>query len=248
MASFSTPGLVVRRADYADYDRMVTLFTPEHGLLDAIARGCRRPKSPLVNAAEPFVSGEFLLYRRRDRFSVEQCQVKEGFYALRQDYERLVHGVYWLKMIEAGVARDVPARDLFLTTLTALAHLNYTDLPAAMLTLAYELHFMALSGYPPRVDACVNCGRPVAGEARFDARQGGVLCDRCAGGGALISEGARRILYKLPRTKFVNVPKLIDSPDWPEAARLFRAYVRNRLSIPEKFLPPLVSADDVSGI
>ena len=56
MPVITTPGLVLRRADYSDYDRMVTIFSPEMGRLDAIARGCRRPKSPLVNAVETFTA------------------------------------------------------------------------------------------------------------------------------------------------------------------------------------------------
>ena len=73
MSALNTPGLVLRHADYGDYDRMVTLFSPEYGRIDAVARGCRRPKSPLVNAVEPFVSGEFQLYFRKERFTIEQC-------------------------------------------------------------------------------------------------------------------------------------------------------------------------------
>ena len=76
---------------------------------------------------EPFVSGEYQLFQRGERFSIEQCQLHESHFELRSDYDRLRHGVYWLKLIDAGVPREVPARDLFLTTLTALAHLNYTD-------------------------------------------------------------------------------------------------------------------------
>ena len=73
MAGLITDALVLRHSDYGDYDRMVTLFSPEYGRIDAIARGCRRPKSPLVNAVEPFTSGEFQLYCRRDRYSIDQC-------------------------------------------------------------------------------------------------------------------------------------------------------------------------------
>jgi len=243
MPPLVTPALVIRRADYADYDRMVTLFTPEHGRLDAIARGCRRPKSPLVNAAEPFVSGEYQLFQRGDRFSIEQCQLREGYFALREDYDRLVHGVYWLKLIDAGVPRDVPAPELYRATLEALAHLSYSGLSPAMLTMAYEMHFMALSGYPPRVDSCVRCGRPVEGAARFDARLGGAVCDSCPSGAPGISDGARRILLKLPRTRFGSVEKLVGHPDWPEAARLFRLYIQDRMQISPKFLPPLVSRE-----
>ena len=93
MAALTTDALVLRHADYADYDRMVTLFTPEYGRIDAVARGCRRPKSPLVNAVEPFTSGEYQLYSRKERYSIDQCQIKESFYELRTDYDRLVHGV-----------------------------------------------------------------------------------------------------------------------------------------------------------
>ena len=127
--------------------------------------------------------------------------MREGFYELRTDYERLTHGAYWLRLLDAGVPRDVPAEDIFLLALRALAHLNYApELPAAMLTLAFEAHFMALSGYPPRVDSCVLCGRPISGEARFDARLGGAVCLACPSRAPRISLGARRILYKLPRT------------------------------------------------
>ena len=94
MGLIVTPALVIRRADYSDYDRMVTLFTPDMGRIDAIARGCRRPKSPLVNAVELFTSGEYQLYERRDRYALEQCQISEDYYALRTDYDRLRHGAY----------------------------------------------------------------------------------------------------------------------------------------------------------
>lgn len=179
MPAVSTSALVIRRADYSEYDRMVTLFSPELGRIDAIARGCRKPKSPLLNACEPFVSGEFQLYQRGERFAVEQCQISESFYELRTDYERLQHGVYWLKLLDASLMPDVPMGDLFLITLRALAHLNYSDLPPALLTMAFEMHLMAQLGYAPRVDVCLRCGRSIDGDARFDPDRGGCVCLNC---------------------------------------------------------------------
>ena len=150
MGLIVTPALVIRRADYSDYDRMVTLFSPEMGRIDAIARGCRRPKSPLVNAVEPFTSGEFQLYERRDRFTLEQCTISEDYYALRTDYDKLCHGVYWLKLLDQAILPDTPMPRLFITTLRALAHLNWGELPPALVTMAFEMHFMALNGFAPQ--------------------------------------------------------------------------------------------------
>lgn len=238
MPLVSTSALVIRRADYSDYDRMVTLFSPTMGRLDCIARGCKKPKSPLLNACEPFVSGEFQLYQKGERFTMEQCQISESFYELRTDYDRLQHGVYWLKLLDGCVMPDVPMEDLFLITLRALAHLNYSDLPPEMLTMAFEMHLMAQLGYAPRVDTCQKCGRPIDGDARFDADRGGCVCLHCPSPAPFISHGARRVMLKLPRTRFDQVKHLDGYPDWQEAARLFRTYVDYRLLI-TKFAPPL---------
>lgn len=238
MSRVITPGLVLRRSDYSDYDRMVTIFSPEMGRVDAIARGCRRPKSPLVTAVEPFTSGEFQLYQKGDRYSLEQCQISENYYALRTDYDRLLHGAYWLKLLDAAILPDTPAPALFIMTLRALAHLNWGDQPPAMVTMAFEMHFMALNGLAPRMDACMRCGRPVDGDARFDASLGGAVCLNCMSNAPRISNGARRILMKLPRTAFDKYALLDGHPDWPEAAKHFRSYVNLKMHM-EKFAPPL---------
>lgn len=238
MATLNTSALVIRRADYSDYDRMVTLFSPEHGRIDAIARGCRKQKSHLHNACEPFVSGEFQLFQKGERFSIEQCQISESFFELRMDYDRLQHGVYWLKLLDAAVMPDVPMPDLFLITLRALAHLNYSDIQPELLTMAFEMHFMAQLGYAPRVDVCLRCGQPINGDARFDIDRGGCVCLQCPSPAPFITHGARRILLKLPRTRYDQVHLLQDHPAWKEAASLFRSYIDDRIMM-QKFAPPL---------
>ena len=238
MGRIVTPALVIRRADYSDYDRMVTLFSPDMGRIDAIARGCRRPKSPLVNAVEPFTRGEYQLYENHDRFTVEQCTIAEDYYALRTDYDRLCHGAYWLKLLDAAILPDTPAKPLFIMTLRALAYLNWSELPPEMITMAFEMHFMALNGFAPRMDVCMRCARAIDGDARFDPAQGGAVCLKCPSAAARISNGARRILMKLPRTQFDKFQLLDGHPDWPEAARHFRSYVNLKMHT-ERFAPPL---------
>ncbi len=242
MPAFTTPAIVIRRADYSDYDRMITLFSPEMGRIDAIARGCRRPKSPLINAVEPFTSGEFQLFAHKERFSLEQCQISDSYFELRSDYDRLCHGVYWLKLLDDAILPDTTAPELFITTLRALAHLNYGELPPALVTMAFEMHFMALNGLSPRMDACMCCGRPIDGDARFDALLGGAVCMNCPSAAPKISNGARRIIMKLPHTQFDRFQLVDGHPNWPEAARLFRVYMDQRMHL-GRFAPPLEGAD-----
>ncbi len=226
---FTTDAIVLRRTDYRDYDRMVTLFSPDCGRIDAIARGCRRPKSALMNAAEVFCAGQFTLHEAGGRYSVTQCEIKDSFYDLRFDYERLLHGMYYLSLADMAALPDQGAPDVFMLLLKALAHLCYSGLPAAMLTASFEMRYMPLMGFCPCMDRCVICGAPVNGAARFDEALGGVVCDACPSGAPRISAGARRIILRAPMTDYQTVPKLDGHPDWPEAARLYRPFVERRI-------------------
>lgn len=229
-SSLITPAIVIRRSDWRDYDRMVTLFTPEYGRIDAVARGCRRPKSPLMNAAEPFSAGEYQLLRTRDRYTVTQCRLSDNFFELRSDYERLMHGAYWLKLLEEVLVQDEPNEELFHTTLSALTYLAHSDIDPKLLTAMYEMKLWHLTGFSPSVSACVVCGAEAEKiTLRFDAQRGGCVCPYCSPGARALSEGARRILLKAPKTKYQAVEKLVPHPDWPEAAQKIREFTVARL-------------------
>lgn len=53
MGELKTEGIVLRYADYKDADRMLTLLTPDYGLISVSARGVRRAErqAPLCRGA-----------------------------------------------------------------------------------------------------------------------------------------------------------------------------------------------------
>ena len=218
-SSLNVSALVLRRSEYRDYDRMLTLLTAENGLVEAVARGCRRPKSELINAAEPFVCGQYSLYFSHERYSVTQCRVTEGFYELRNDLDRLSLGAKWLKLLETMAVRDEPQKDLFDTALSALSYLTYSNLDLKLLNAMFQMKLMYLSGFTPAADKCAVCGKSAQETVLgFDAMLGGCVCFDCAPRAMSLSEGARRILLKAPKTPFKAVEKLVSHPDWLEAA------------------------------
>ena len=234
-----TDAIVLRRADWRDYDRMATLLTPS-GRIDAVARGCRKPKSPLLAAAEPFTAGEYALYESKGRFTIEQFRATDTFYPLRMDYDRLLHGAYWLRLAEMQAMPDQDSSALFHLLLRALAHLAYTDLAPEMLTMAFELHYMTILGFAPRMNQCVRCGKEVDGAAWFDAEGGGVSCETCKRALPDISNGARRIMMRTPMVRFDNAAKLEGHPDLEEAQKWTRLFLSRRMDIHSAGAPDLI--------
>ena len=236
--SVTTPAIVLRRADWRDYDRMVTLFTPAFGRVDAVVRGCRKPKSPLLNAAEPFCAGEYQLLKVGGRVTVTQARITNSFFELRSDYDRLMHGAFWLKLLSEVVVEDEPNEALFQMTLNALAYLTHSDLPPTLLTAMFEMHLWRITGFSPNVSECIICRTPAdKTNLRFDAQKGGCVCAFCAPGAHVLTEGARRILLKAPKTPYSAVEKLLPRNEWPEAARRIREFTLSRIgnikNIPE---------------
>jgi len=235
-----TDGIVLRRAEYKDNDRMLTIFSPTFGRIDAIARGCRKPKSALMNASEPFCAGEFTIREASGRYSVSQCEIKDNFHPLRYDLTRLTHGAYYLSLADAAALPEQEAPDVFILLMKALAILTYSELDPALVTMAFEMRYMPLMGYLPLMDRCALCGGPVEGASRFDAERGGTVCALCPSDAPRMTGGAHRIILRAAQTDMSVIDKLDGHPDWPLAARLYRPFVLQRIDRRnEKLLPEL---------
>lgn len=238
-----THAIVLRRADYRDNDRMLTLFSPTLGRVDALCRGCRRAKSPLLAASELFCTGEYTLFQTGERATVVSCQVTDTYYALRGDYDRLSHGMYALELCAAAVQPGEENERLFLLLLRSLAHLCYGETPPRRVTAVFVMGMVSLLGFRPQVGRCVRCGRPVTGEgdesfsAALDPAMGGVLCPSCAQDPSAVSGAAYRLsavevryLHAIMRRGLDSLQEPGDCADGLFAA--IRALAETRLEMP----------------
>lgn len=183
MATVKTDGLVLRYANYGENDRMLTLLTPEHGLLSTSARGCRKAASKRLAATELFAAGEYMLHAKDDRFTLSSFALQQNYYPIREDIDKLSHGVYWLNLAEAVAQPGQEARRLFKMLLLSLAVLAYGEMPCRALTAVFLMQFAGLSGFSPSLDRCARCGAELPETISYDAHAGGICCDACARNG-----------------------------------------------------------------
>lgn len=191
MGEVKTDAIVLRHADFGESSRMLTLLSPTLGKLSVSARGCRRANARLTNATEVFCAGEYILHRRQDRFTLTSCLIKDSFYDLRCDYERLVEGTHWLKLTETAATPDEEQPLLFALLLRALTYLNYSKQNPIWIALTFYMHFAKICGFAPELYRCSVCGRTAEPPFRFDLAGGGICCARCNSGG--LPAGARTL-------------------------------------------------------
>lgn len=222
MPTLTVRAIVLRAADYKDYDRVLTLFALGKGAITASARYCRRLKSPLLNATVPFVAGEFVLTSRGGYYQVASCQVEEAHYALRGDPIRLAVASFLCAVCEEAVQLDQPSDDLFRLLLQALAFLCYGAQSPYASALHFFVRMMDDQGIGPVLARCSRCGGAL-GAPSFDPAGAGALCGVCA----LSEPNARRVDPSALREAEAARPGPFEPPDSvaPEAFDLIADYV-----------------------
>ena len=187
-----TQAVVLRSLRLGEADRVLHLYTLDHGRVGAVAKGIRRTKSRFGARLEPLSHVELLLHQGSGELgTVTGVDLVRSHHAAREHPYRL--GVA-LVGAEA-MLRLYPEQEANERAFAALTRfLDLVDeLPPGVaprpgmdaLALAFQLKLLWLSGYLPHVASCAECGAEEALVA-YSPQAGGGVCRTC-------SEGARPV-------------------------------------------------------
>lgn len=210
MGEIKTKAIVLSATDYGEQDRMLTLFSPEYGRIDVKARACRKAASPLLACVQPFVYGEYVLFRCKEKTNVSQCEVIETFFSLREDVERFAAAGFAALLCRGTVQEEEGNGPLFDLFYRACSYLAYGENTVKDTLIAFLAHFLAVSGIQPAITHCARCGKDLRKEKliRFSPEMGGALCTACGmfhkSVSPLALEAIRRILL-LPAEELERV-------------------------------------------
>lgn len=200
MPVICTSGIVTRYTNYRENDRILSIFTIDRGRIDAKARGCRRPASPLLPIAQPFVYGEFELFASKDKYTVNQATVTESFFPIREDILRYAVASSMLQLVHEAAQEGEPNAPLFSLLYYSLSYLAYGEVDPHDLMLCFLARYLNAIGYCPAITVCGQCGRDIRGDAHvyYAHKAGGAVCAACSIGAKEVSklslEAIRRML------------------------------------------------------
>jgi DNA repair protein RecO (recombination protein O) len=221
-------GIVLRRRDLGEADRIITIFTAERGKLRIVAKGARRPSSKLAGHLEPFCSTRLLVARARNLDIVSQAETIEHFSALRLSETAIATAGYLAELIDALLPEDQQQETIYELTFASLRLLNDGHDPR-LVTHVFEMGLLRQLGYRPELTRCVSCGAEIAPEPNGFAYDGGVLCPNCLRArpdASQLSVNALKLLRAIDRgdieRKFsLRVPPHI----WTEVGDILASYI-----------------------
>lgn len=180
--SFTDEGIVLRRVDYAEADRILTVLTRDHGKVGVIARGVRKAGSRFAATTDLFVQSRMHLAQGRgDLLVLTQAERSQGwpertFAEHRRTGCAAVIAELTDRVLESHHA-DGAVFDLVAAAIGDVADPGRD--PRSALVRFARLMIDRL-GYAPQLHVCASCGGRLPEEpAGFSAAGGGLLCAAC---------------------------------------------------------------------
>ncbi len=174
---YRTDAIILRRSDFGEADRLLTVFTPEYGKIRLLAKGVRKITSRKAGHVELFMLTNMLMARGRTWDIVSQAEIVEPYRELREDLDKTSQAYYLAELVDRFTEEHDSNAPLFELLALTLAHLGHVDDPFIVLRY-FELHLLSLTGYQPQLHFCVTCQEalePVENNY-FHFVDGGTLC------------------------------------------------------------------------
>lgn len=225
--------VVIRAADYGEYDKILTLLTAEYGKISAGIKGIKKPAAKLKFAAQPFCFAEYVLAKRGDKYTVINCSETESFYDLRADVNKLYAAASAAEAASAVTYEGDGAAEVFYGLIETLSKMCAGD--ERPLLISFLLKLLSGAGYALAFDGCRECGRELSDDEilRFDTDTGSFTCLGCGTGA-----GVSRVTYNVLR-KIAGKPynESYITPDGEKRAlKLLKEYFAYKTDSPLKSL------------
>jgi DNA repair protein RecO (recombination protein O) len=179
--SYRTPAIILKRRDFGEADRLLTILTPDHGKQDVIAKGARKLTSQKMGHVELLTRADMLIHTGRDLGVVSQAEMTLPLDRLREDLVRGAYAGYCAELVDRFVNTGYDdTRPLYTLTEATLMRINELDDPRLAVRY-FEVHLLLFAGFGPELNECVVGGEPVtAQDQAFSASEGGVVCPQHA--------------------------------------------------------------------
>ena len=236
MKSHTDEAIVIGLMDYRETDRIVHLYTKEHGRMSGIARGAKKSVKRFGGAFELFARLSLQFLPAENLVAISSAEALTIYPGIRTTLETIAHASYAVELVAALTPERLANKRVFRLLSAYLEQLD--TLPADPSDRHFfEINLLNILGYRPQLESCADCGAalPPAGGFWSPGRSHGIVCRRCSRGGGQIDGASIALLVAAIKTgRFGDIrfsPEAIGAVD-----RFLEACIAANISRPLKSL------------
>jgi len=178
MRSYRLHGIIIKRRNFLEKDRVLTLLSKESGKTEVLAKGARRPGNRLSASCDLATAARFYVQKTK---TIDIVSEIEPFFRpdrIRGQYHKTEIISYALKIVDQLYEQDEPHARTYKNLLDLLEAISFKM--RQLLFLKFLLDVLEDLGAQPNFLTCPVCHREVTGKDEFMfAFSGGLTHQHC---------------------------------------------------------------------
>lgn len=152
--TYKTEGVILKRQNIGEADRILTVFTKNHGKIRCIAHGVRKPTSRKSASIELFNKTILFLAKGKNLDIVTQAEVAESFSSIRGNLKATKAAYHAVELVDLLTADNQEDRAVFEVLLRLLRRINKQQLATRHQITEFEKEILRKVGFGlPREDS-----------------------------------------------------------------------------------------------
>ena len=113
MKFIKTKGLIIKKVDFGEGDRIITVFSENYGKIDLLVKRLRQSKKRDQSSVDLLTLSNFTFYKKGDNFILNTIDSIDFFYDLKKDIEKLEIVSYVLSIINELILPGERKKEFF---------------------------------------------------------------------------------------------------------------------------------------
>lgn len=178
MSTIKTRGMVLKVQDYKENDKLLWILTEEYGKVTVIAKGARKSKNKNFSNTLPFCFGEYVLFKGRTMFSLNEGRIIDSFQDILNNYDTLIYGSYFNELVDIAIEEE-PCNEIFVDLIKAFFLMRNGAVDLDILARAFEIKLLKATGYGISLEHCAVCGNKINNSDYISFQFYGGVCGNC---------------------------------------------------------------------
>jgi DNA repair protein RecO (recombination protein O) len=145
MRAFKTEGIILKRRDFGEADRILTAFTYHRGKISIMAKGVRRITSRRAGNVELLNRVQMFLYPGKQFLVLTEATSLDTFQKLKEDLTLSTYAYHIIELVDKITAENQDNPILYTNLVEVLKRLE--NKPRQILIRAFEAKILSLMGF-----------------------------------------------------------------------------------------------------